>query len=181
MLADDHVLTERRKLVPHHMLISDGYLYRPDGRRDSLRQGWGSFRGLEPYLAVVRLALQSDKTGRSYLTPSSMGAALKPDLADFETREVWEVKPDSRYGDAAGGPQLELYLSLLNTAEREYLALSRHPRYRSAEAFAPAGEERPWRPGGRWKIPKLETSVGGRRVRVGFDLTSPGVIQWQLD
>jgi hypothetical protein len=125
----------------------------------------------------VRLALQCDKEAGDYLVPSAIGFALKPDLADFDSREVWEVKP---HGGESGLPQLHLYLSLLDTAEREYLALSRHHRYRSANPLAPAGQPRRWRPGSSWPIDDFETIVAGKCAALHFEFVEPGVIQWHL-
>jgi hypothetical protein len=178
-LADDHVLGARMARFPHHTLISDGFLRMPGADAISLRRGWNSLSGLDRYLAMLRLSLQSDMEA-GFLEPISPGYAQKPDLADIDTREVWEVKPKSRYGDSAGAGQVGRYVRLLQTAEREYVSLSRHPRFRSSSRLAPCGMPRTWSCGGAWPIPKMRIVIDKRTVVVTFHFTEPGVIQWAL-
>jgi hypothetical protein len=125
-------------------------------------------------LRVVKLVLQTRTDPTYSLQPPDSAASRKPDLADFFTHEVWEVKPASQ-GAAAAVRQLGEFLALLRQADREYDALSRQqPRYAS-QLFSTFDE---WHPGAELDIPPLTVAEPVPGI-ITFTCPAPGALLWE--
>jgi hypothetical protein len=178
-LAEKHIVQTWLARHPDHTVIADGYLYR-GGNRQSLRRNWNTLSGIDDrYLGVLRLMMQTDAKAGSDVTVASVpGQSRKVDLLSLDARSAWEFKPAHERGVAAGARQLAIYLALLDIAEREYLALAKHPRYRSHSPLAPFGHPRPWRAGSEFAIDDLRCSVAGKDFCLRFSFPQQGVITW---
>ncbi|MBK9386635.1 MAG: hypothetical protein IPN34_17620 [Planctomycetes bacterium] len=173
--AHAHVAEWYRKRHPDRWLIDDTAI-RFGGERFSLLTSVNvlDHRLCDPYLQIVKLVLQTLEGAAFPLEPPQSAASRRPDLADFRTREVWEVKPMSQ-GKQKALRQLSAFLALLRQADREYAALSRNSaRYRSN--LIDASEI--WHPGRRLEVPSARVSAPVPGV-LSFSSPQPGVILWE--
>ncbi len=128
----------------------------------------------DPYLQIVKVVLQTLKDAAYPLEPPESSASRRPDLADFRTREVWEVKPAAQ-GKAQAVRQLKQFLALLRQADREYAALCRRRERFVSKQFDVVD---PWHPGRRLEV--LPQSIASPVPGVlSFTCPVPGVILWE--
>jgi hypothetical protein len=173
--AHAHVAQWYRKRHPDRWLIDDTAISRGGDRVSLLTEVNVFDRRLgDPYLQIVKLVLQTLKDAAFPLEPPHAAASRRPDLADFHTREVWEVKPASQ-GQVKAVRQLNEFLALLRQADREYAALSRQRKRYFSEQFD-FGD--PWHPGRRLEVAPLFVSGPVPGV-ISFTSPVPGVILWK--
>ncbi len=173
--AHAHVAEWYRKRYPERWLIDDHTILR-GGERVSLLTGVNVFdrRLGDPYLQIVKLVLQTLKDAAYPLEPPQSAASQRPDLADFRTREVWEVKPAAQ-GKAKALQQLNEFLALLRQADREYAALSRQRERFASKQFDSTDT---WMPGRTLQVPSRAVS-GRTSGLLSFACPVPGVILWE--
>jgi hypothetical protein len=79
----------------------------------------------DPYLGWLMEALRTKKGALYTGEPSTAGKSRRPDLGSVEVHEVYEVKPDTPEKRAEGLRQLEVFRSLLQSGDKQYVEFSR--------------------------------------------------------
>ncbi|MCB1740797.1 MAG: hypothetical protein KDK91_10525 [Gammaproteobacteria bacterium] len=169
----------------HHHLILDRHVRRPGmssviiavpSQGGARRNLFGP--GIDPYLSEIQLVLQSRKNGRWLLDPAAPGSSRRPDLADIETHEIYEVKPDTAGGLRDGHRQLDEFRSLLIQADREYLARRRAQPEKGGTLFGRSAAGMGWR-AGQWTPPPAPlTIVAGNPVTLTYRNLG-GIVLWR--
>ncbi|MDP1562001.1 MAG: hypothetical protein Q8M16_11540 [Pirellulaceae bacterium] len=192
-LAHDCVDRQYRRRQSNHALIIDQHLvlrgqkihlgrrehadFRPaTSSRSATIETGNHFRpSLDPYYATIQLLLQTAKEGRWWLEPSVPGTSRRPDLADVDLHQIWEVKPKNDAAMRAGRQQLRIFRRLLEQADREYRLLSRHEGY--ASDLGRQLSSKPWTYG-VW-VPVAENIIANDGTAFLINFTNEmGLILW---
>ncbi|ODA33144.1 hypothetical protein [Planctopirus hydrillae] len=176
-----HLLLDQYLYVPQQTPRSLGAAPNVDISRGQYGNHFNNGDGLDPYLCLIRLLLQTRKAGTWLWEPAAAGRSRRPDLADVDYHELYEVKPDNARGQREGRLALNEFSRLLRQADAEYVAYSRQsPRYRGS--LYTELSCRIWR-GGSWVPPVLST-LGHERNSLSFAFRgcprTPGLLLWRL-
>jgi hypothetical protein len=179
---NNHVLIIDQHLVLRGQKIHLGRRERGDFRpatasRSAVVKTGNHFRpGLDPYYATIQLLLQTAKEGRWWLEPSLPGVSRRPDLADVDLHQIWEVKPKHAAALRTGRQQLRIFRRLLQQADREFRLLATHKRY--ASDLGRQLSSKPWTYGVWVPDPENVALADGTTFRIHFT-NEAGLILWE--